>query len=780
MEQLMKVTLRRRPLFLFWVGILLLLGFSANLAIAQSIDQKIVIDDARLFESKIEEVEAAAQSLIIIGVDIRIRTISTYGTAVSLDQYEDSLEKQSPSWTDQYGSLKSNLVILIISFQERETGLYYGSDLADILKDEWKLILDDTMNPRFKNGDFSGGTAAGIKEIQRLVQESRQTPTGTSRQTQWWIIPLVVLAVIGIIIGLIIFFYLQKTRAKISAARQKAMLAKQGAAADINKQLETLQMLEIKVNVTANRITPEEAVPLWDGLQKAKNLVDRCSETYSNLAHSAGDPENPKLGEAQLAAIESEYKKILGDLSQGGETIKEVETNVALVQQTADSFQNEVSKIQTDITKVRNKQEELQKAGFRIDYLTGLISTGSNTLAQAKTMVAGKQVLGGTKQLELARNQVETAMKATDELPQRKQEAEKAIETLSSRIEQVKLTVDNGRDNFERVAAVYADSTWQSIQGNGTEAENRVNWAIEAMEDAKTAVGTEQQDWPQAIKSVEAGNKWLNEAVSLIQSISILESNLKIAQQDAPNEINAARTDIQQAWDYINRYDEDIRESLEDDLRTAENKNIQAGQELNKDRPDYFEVCKLSRDANESADRILIQARTEHETAERLRNKAASTRRDASTRVSIARKYIEDHYQVVKQDARSSLISGEETLRQAEATLDVNSQISLALKAEAAANQAYSLAQNDVNNSWQRPTSTSSGTSGQGIPPVIVPNLPRSTTSRPSGGSSSWGSPRPGRPSPSGTIRTGGGSSSWSSRGSSRGGGSRGGGSRGW
>jgi len=636
------------------------------------------------------------------------------------------------------------------------------------------------MNPRFKNGDFSGGTAAGIKEIQRLVQESRQTPTGTSRQTQWWIIPLVVLAVIGIIIGLIIFFYLQKTRAKISAARQKAMLAKQGAAAEINKQLETLQMLEIKVNVTANRITPEEAVPLWDGLQKAKNLVDRCSETYSNLAHSAGDPENPKLGEAQLAAIESEYKKILGDLSQGGETIKEVETNVALVQQTADSFQNEVSKIQTDITKVRNKQEELQKAGFRIDYLTGLISTGSNTLAQAKTMVAGKQVLGGTKQLELARNQVETAMKATGELPQRKQEAEKAVETLSSRIEQVKSTVENGRDNFERVAAVYADSTWQSIQGNGTEAENRINWAIEAMEDAKAAVGTEQQDWPQAIKSVEAGNKWLNEAVSLIQSISILESNLKIAQQDAPNEINAARTDIQQAWDYINRYDEDIRESLEDDLRTAENKNIQAGQELNKDRPDYFEVCKLSRDANESADRILIQARTEHETAERLRNKAASTRRDASTRVSIARKYIEDHYQVVKQDARSSLISGEETLRQAEATLDVNSQISLALKAEAAANQAYSLAQNDVNNSWQRPTSTSSGTSGQGIPPVIVPNLPRSTTSRPSGGSSSWGSPRPGRPSPSGTIRTGGGSSSWSSRGSSRGGGSRGGGSRGW
>jgi len=134
----MKVTLRRRPLFLFWVGILILLGFSADLAIAQSIDQKIVIDDARLFESKIEEVEAAAQSLIIIGVDIRIRTISTYGTAVSLDQYEDSLEKQSPSWTDQYGSLKSNLVILIISFQERETGLYYGSDLADILKDEWK------------------------------------------------------------------------------------------------------------------------------------------------------------------------------------------------------------------------------------------------------------------------------------------------------------------------------------------------------------------------------------------------------------------------------------------------------------------------------------------------------------------------------------------------------------------------------------------------------------------------------------------------------------------
>jgi hypothetical protein len=256
----------------------------------------------------------------------------------------------------------------------------------------------------------------------------------------------------------------------------------------------------------------------------------------------------------------------------------------------------------------------------------------------------------------------------------------------------------------------------------------------------------------------------------------VLEENLIKARRDAPSEIDAAQADISRAWDYINRYDEDIRESLEDDLRAAEGKNNQAREELGRGKPDYFAVCKSARDANEAADRILIEARSEHEAAERLRSKAASSWRDASASVSIARKYIEDHHNVVKAEARTYLGTAEDAIRQLEAVSDANTRVSLANQAESAANQAYALARQDVDNSWQRPIPRD-GTAGHGVPNVIiVPRVP-SPSPRTSGGSSPWGSRRSSGQMPSGGMRRGGGSSGWSSRG---GGGGRGGGSRGW
>jgi uncharacterized membrane protein YgcG len=769
----------KRPLLiLICLAVLGLILLRPATGTAQGTDTLTVIDAANLFENHLEEVETAANELKALGADVRVRTILTYGGAGSLDEYELQLEKISPSWTGQNGNIKSDLMVFLVSYQERETGLYFGNDWESLLGSRWESIVEDTVNPRFSAGDFAGGTVKGLEEIQRLIRQSQQTPEGNqpSTNTQWWIVPVTILVIIGLIIGVVLLLYLRNTRAKISAARQKAILAKQGAAAGINELLEVVKMLEIKVNVTAAKITTAEAVPLQQGVIKAKTLVDRSSEAYSNLAHSAGDPENPKLREVELGTIETEYKKILDDLSTSRDSVKEVETEVTVVQEAVDSFGGEAEKIESEISTIISKQDELVKAGYRTNTLAELIQIVRNTLAQARTMVSEKRILEGSRKLALSKEQLDNAAREAEEIPKRKKTTEEAITQLASRIEQVKITIENGIDNFKRVAVNYSDTAWEPIRGNGTEAENRVTWTIEALADAKELAASEVQEWQKAAELVESGNKWLSEAQSLIDSISILEANLIRARQDIPGEINAAQADITKAWEYIKRYDDDIREILEDELKAAEDNNNLAKEELNKSRPDYLAACKLAKEANEAADRILLQARNEHEAAERLRNQVVSTARDASVRVSITRKYIEDHHEVVQTGARNSLINAEEALRQADAVVEVNEKISLATRAESLANEAYSLAQNDVNNSWQKPSQTYRS-SGTGLPPIIIPNLPRPTTGQTSGGNTSWGTPRPYRPGSSGTARTGGGSSSWRP---SSGAGRRGGGARGW
>jgi uncharacterized membrane protein YgcG len=769
----------RKPIFLLISIItLVLMSIFPAAALAQNLDELFVIDGANIFGNRIGEVEEAAKHLISRGADIRVRTISTYGTAGNLDQYEAQLEQQSPSWLSADGGLKNNLIVLIIywnsSLQEGKTGLFYGSYFADIMDNNWLRLQTDIMNPLFRNGDYADGAIEGINEIERLIAGPGQSQTpsqATTGQSAGWLIPIIIMIVIGAILGALLFINQRKKRARQMAARQRAMIPKQAAASGINELIETAQMLEIKVDVMADKVSPEEAVSLRNGLAKAKRLIDLSSQTYSELSHSAGDPENPNLAESQLAVIEGEYQKIVDNLRQSRESIQEVEGQISGIEKAIDGFPVKVAQVNMTIEEATKKQAELKKAGFKTAYSEELVAKGRNTLMQAQQLFSQKRLNEGMKYISQAGEQIKGAVQTAEELPSIKLATETAIPVLVSRIEEVKRKIENGRVIFERLTGGYAESNWESIRGNGTEAENRINWTLDALDDAREAAGPERQEWHQALELVGKGNTWLTEAESFVKSISELEVNLLSERRNAANEIEAAQADITRAWEYINRYDEDIRESLEDDLHAAERKNELAREEIRQDKPDYFRVCKLAREANEAADKILVEARSEHEAAERLRAKAASTKRDASAKVSIARMYIDNHHLVVRSEARNYLVNAVEALRQAETALDTNSQISLALKAEFDADRAYSVAQKDVD---------SSTVSIPNIPAIIIPGMGTPLGSRPS-----WGTNRPSSSSSRPSQRkSGGGSSGWSSRsrgGSIGGGGShRGGGSTGW
>ncbi len=763
--------MRKTVCFLIPLVAFVVLSVCPAAGLAQSLDQLLVVDDAQIFGNRIAEVETAASKLINLGADVRVRTIFSYGTAGNLDLYEEQLERQNPSWTGPDGNRKNNLIVIIVTLQERQTGLYYGTHWEAVIGNKWMSIQTDIMNPLYRSGDYVEGTVKGLEEIQRLIQGGGSTepasPTGPGLSI-WWII--IILGAGLLIVGLFLFGSYRTNRAKRQAARQKAMLAKQGAASSINELLEVVRMLEIKVDVMAEKIAQEEVAPLRDSLEKAKLLINQSSQTYSELSHSAGDPENPKLGEAELGAIEAEYQKILGNLRQAREEIRGVEEQIAAVQQAITDFPGRVGEVESAMEEVLNKQEDLKKAGLKAVYSGDLIAKARTILEQAQDLFSKKRFNEGLKQALLARDEARQALQAAEELPRKKEEAEAAISALPARIEQLKEKIDKGRDVFEMLAQNHAESAWESVRGNGTEAENRIDWAMEALEDARAATEMEQQEWYKALELVDKGNGWLAEAESLMKSISELESNLVTAQRDAPNEISAAQADISKAWEYINKYDEDIRESLEEDLRAAEKNNSIASEELNKTQPDFLLAVKLAREANAAADKILAQARDEHETAERLRAKALSVRRDAYTKLSIAREYIQDHNYVVKNEARDHLNNAIEFWRQADLATDIQTKVSLMEKVESEADQAYSLARTDVFDRGEDIAPSGAPDLGRRTPRVVIVPSGSWGSRRSSGSGHSISSSRP--TSMGGSVsRGGGGSTSW---------GSKGGGSKGW
>jgi uncharacterized membrane protein YgcG len=248
--------------------------------------------------------------------------VANYGDAGNLDRYEQQLEENSPSWTDPYGVRKNNLIVVLISLEERETGIYYGSYWEDALGDNWLYIQSDIMNSYFREGEYATGTVKGLEEIQRLIEQDGQVqPPASKSSAPWWIALVMVVTVTVAVLG----FLWQRNRKRVKSARQKALLAKQGAAAGINELNDTLQMLEIKVNVTGQRASSDKAESLNRELAKARLVAVQSSERYSQLAHSAGNPENPKMGEVELKNIESEYTKILAKLNEARQMVTNIE-----------------------------------------------------------------------------------------------------------------------------------------------------------------------------------------------------------------------------------------------------------------------------------------------------------------------------------------------------------------------------------------------------------------------------------------------------------------------
>lgn len=81
------------------------------------------------------------------------------------------------SWSDGSGGRAARLVAVIVSPQDRATGLYYGGAFS-ALDTEERTIQLQVMNPSFAEGDFAGGIAAGL-EAAADVLERPTTSSGT-------------------------------------------------------------------------------------------------------------------------------------------------------------------------------------------------------------------------------------------------------------------------------------------------------------------------------------------------------------------------------------------------------------------------------------------------------------------------------------------------------------------------------------------------------------------------------------------------------------------------
>lgn len=107
---------------------------------------------------------------------------------------------------------KDNGVLLIVAPKERKVRIEVGSGLEPILTDALtRLIIENGILPRFRNGDYPGGIRAGVRDIiavltgdaEELKVRARQNPNRTDDMIST-IILIVWMAIFAIVVWSIV------------------------------------------------------------------------------------------------------------------------------------------------------------------------------------------------------------------------------------------------------------------------------------------------------------------------------------------------------------------------------------------------------------------------------------------------------------------------------------------------------------------------------------------------------------------------------------------------
>lgn len=769
-----------------FVGFFVITMIGAPRAFAQNSCDALIVDEAGIFGSGTSKVEAAAQDLERSGAYVRVRTMKTVGSFGNLEVYAKQTAAQCSSWQGLSGGVKGNLVVFLIAMKEHDTLIFYGDRWAGAPLNDQQTdrIQEKVMGTRFGDGDFVGGFVSGIREVKRLVDLQASVSVGQPQQPVvivqqktegkpanlsglWMVLGSIVFAVVAIVVGAFLFRHARQRRVEMErrrAAQQKANIARKKVNGLIFPQLsDAVRRVEVKIEALKGVASDEDTRSLQENFEQASRTVDKVVLTYNSRAVESG------LSEAEYANLEKEYQGLLEELKGVDTVIVQTEKEANDLEFAVSQASTKIDEVDASIKDVVERIDSVRQQGFNAASSEEFAENVRQTLDRARTAYREKRFMLVMTALKEAKDLCEKSVGAAEELPRKKQESEKAIAALPTRIEKVKSAIEEGRTVFDGIAAAYAESSWDNVAGNGTEAENRVNWALEVVDDAQEAATMEAQEWDKALEICKEANGWLDQAESFMRSVVALEGNLAQAKQAAPGEIAAAEADIRKAWDYIERYDADIRESREDELRGAEAVLQTAKAEYEQGKPDYLKVVELSQKANSSADRIFAEARSEKEAVDRLRATADSEILEAQAAVSKAEQYIEDHSYVVGMTAKNNLSEAQEYLQKAKAASDLQAKIDFAQKSEAEAKQAYSGACHNVS-AAQTSYHESYTPSTVYTPTTVHHHYHRDTWGSPAPSPRRYSSPSP-SPRPSSSPRIGGGGGHGSSTRFSSGGG---------
>jgi hypothetical protein len=332
----------------------------------------------------------------------------------------------------------------------------------------------------------------------------------------------------------------------------------------------------------------------------------------------------------------------------------------------------ELTQLYSRLAQERNKLAVTRREGFKLSSADADFRAALAALNRTAGLLGPDQRQRFAEALAQAAQAVQKAAENVGKELALHTANDKALAELQTAGEQLKSYIQEGVQAFDAVDE-YAPSSWQDIQGNGTEAQKRADDAYELWERAtelNRATPDGEQDFTQASSHIEEANTLIGEARALVAAIIERLDHLRKSQATAQEEIAAAERDIKSGRDYVRQYDPDITPRPDEMLAEAEKQLAQARQEVSQPRPDWIRVVELARSANDTADRALADARSQAETMEARRRKVQTSSEQALASLSRIRNFVQVHPTDIHPSINNAVADADRAFKSAQDALE--------------------------------------------------------------------------------------------------------------
>jgi uncharacterized membrane protein YgcG len=295
-----------------------------------------------------------------------------------------------------------------------------------------------------------------------------------------------------------------------------------------------------------------------------------------------------------------------------------------------------------------------------------------------------------------ARTALDEQRQRIDELREVERRAPEILAGLPAQLDALEARIPE----TERIVASlerYAEQSRASVAGNVDQARQRLAEARASGGEGQAALAA--NDRAAAGRSARSAQQAQAEIAQLLDAVASLADALRQAEATAGQQVSAASADVETARAALAAREVAGRGAAELDRRLdeAEGALRQARRELAAPKPDFPAAARLATHADTVADEILAEVRQDDERRDRERRILEAQLQTAEASYTRAQHFVTARHRGMGSTARTRLAGARRHLEQAAVLADSDPRTALAeaRRAQALADEAYALAQQD-------------------------------------------------------------------------------------